>query len=79
MAEILYQKGALPAPLKREFVDKLLEEGACICGTPLAEHSEPWEHVKEWRQRAGLQAVETAWQQAQRPDRSAGGGPRRTP
>jgi len=63
MADNLYQKGALPAPLKREFVDQLLEEGSCICGTPLAEHSTPWGHVKEWRQRAGLQAVETAWQQ----------------
>ncbi|OBC03475.1 hypothetical protein A5784_14810 [Mycobacterium sp. 852013-50091_SCH5140682] len=62
MADNLYQKGALPAPLKREFVDQLLEAKACICGTPLAEHSAPWGHVKEWRQRAGLQAVETAWQ-----------------
>lgn len=62
MADSLYQKGALPAPLKREFVDKLLDDGACICGTPLTEHSESWDHVKEWRQRAGLQAVETAWQ-----------------
>lgn len=62
MAESLYQKGALPAPLKREFVDQLLEEQVCICGTALAEHSEPWNHVTEWRQRAGLQAVETAWQ-----------------
>ncbi|OBJ57437.1 AAA family ATPase [Mycobacterium asiaticum] len=63
MADNLYQKGALPAPLKREFVDQLLEEGSCICGTPLVAHSTPWGHVKEWRQRAGLQAVETAWQQ----------------
>jgi DNA sulfur modification protein DndD len=63
MAESLYQKGALPAPLKREFVDTLLADGACICGTPLAEHTAPWDHVKDWRQRAGLQAVETAWQQ----------------
>ncbi|WP_037364633.1 AAA family ATPase [Amycolatopsis orientalis] len=63
MAESLYQRGTLPAPLKREFVDQLLDNGACICGTPLAEHTEPWDHVKEWRQRAGLQAVETAWQQ----------------
>jgi len=63
MAENLYEKGALPAPLKREFVDQLLEQGACICGTPLTEHSSPWNHVREWRQRAGLQAVETAWQQ----------------
>lgn len=62
VADSLYQKGALPAPLKREFVDQLLDDGNCICGTTLAEHTEPWEHVKEWRQRAGLQAVETAWQ-----------------
>lgn len=59
----LYQKGALPAPLKREFVDQLLEDGQCICGTPLSEDTPPWHHVKDWRQRAGLQAVETAWQQ----------------
>lgn len=62
MAEALYQKGALPAPLKREFVDQLLEEGQCICGTALHEHGEPWKHVTMWRQRAGLEAVETAWQ-----------------
>lgn len=62
MAEQLYQRGALPAPLKREFVDQLLDEGTCICGTTLADHSEPWQHVTAWRQRAGLQAVETAWQ-----------------
>jgi DNA sulfur modification protein DndD len=63
MAAALYRKGALPAPLKREFVDQLLDDARCICGTLLVEHSEPWEHVKDWRQRAGLQAVETAWQQ----------------
>lgn len=63
MADNLYQKGELPAPLKREFVDQLLEQHACICGTPLMEHSTAWEQVKEWRHRAGLQAVETAWQQ----------------
>jgi DNA sulfur modification protein DndD len=63
MAEGLYRKGALPAPLKREFVDKLLEDGTCICGTPLRERSISWEQVTAWRQRAGLQAVETAWQQ----------------
>jgi DNA sulfur modification protein DndD len=62
-AAALYQKGALPAPLKREFVDQLLEEGRCICGTPLSEGTPPWHQVTEWRQRAGLQMVETAWQQ----------------
>jgi DNA sulfur modification protein DndD len=62
MTSALYQKGTLPAPLKREFVDQLIEDGYCICGTSLAEETEAWQHVKKWRQRAGLQAVETAWQ-----------------
>lgn len=62
MADSLYQRGALPAPIKREFVDSLLENKVCICGTALAEHSDPWNKVTEWRQHAGLQAVETAWQ-----------------
>lgn len=62
-AEALYRRGALPAPLKREFVDELLTEGTCICGTPLTDHSAARHSVEEWRQRAGLQEVETAWQQ----------------
>ncbi|MGY1753799.1 AAA family ATPase [Blastococcus sp. SYSU D01042] len=62
LAQKLYQRGALPAPLKREFVDQLLDEQSCICGTPLAEHSPARHSVEDWRQRAGLQAVETAWQ-----------------
>lgn len=62
LADGLYKKGTLPAPLKREFVDQLLEDGACICGAPLAKDSASREHVLEWRHKAGLQAVETAWQ-----------------
>ncbi|MBB5957422.1 DNA sulfur modification protein DndD [Saccharothrix tamanrassetensis] len=62
IADAMYRKGALPAPLKREFVDQLLEAGECICGTPLEMHTEPWGRVTSWRQRAGLQAVETVWQ-----------------
>ena len=58
----LYERGALPAPLKRDFVDKLLEDGACICSTPLHPGSIPWQEVTNWRQRAGLAAVEAAWQ-----------------
>jgi DNA sulfur modification protein DndD len=62
-ASALYEKGALPAPLKREFVDQLLSDQRCICETPLVPNSSAWNHVTEWRQRAGLQMVETAWQQ----------------
>ncbi|MFC8181395.1 AAA family ATPase [Rhodococcus sp. NPDC057297] len=63
VATSLYRKGALPAPLKREFVDKLLDDDQCICGAPLVTGSSSRQHVEEWRQRAGLQAVETAWQE----------------
>ncbi|MBS3695251.1 AAA family ATPase [Rhodococcus qingshengii] len=62
MADDLYRKGALPAPLKREFVDDLLDRRICICGSPLTDGSEPRSSVEKWRQQAGLQAVETAWQ-----------------
>ncbi|ORL10302.1 AAA family ATPase [Prescottella equi] len=62
-ASTLYEKGALPAPLKREFVDSLLDSSECICGAPLHDGSDARAHVQKWRQQAGLQAVETAWQQ----------------
>lgn len=62
MAEALYRKGALPAPLKREFVDQLLEEGTCICGAALTACSDARSHVDDWRHRAALQDVEAAWQ-----------------
>ncbi|MBY4111457.1 AAA family ATPase [Rhodococcus fascians] len=63
VASSLYRKGALPAPLKREFVDELLKHDQCICGAPLEIGSPSRFSVEEWRQRAGLQAVETAWQE----------------
>jgi DNA sulfur modification protein DndD len=62
LADALYEKGKLPAPLKRELVEKLLEDKECICGTPLPPGSVPWQHVTKWRELAGLEAVETAWQ-----------------
>ena len=62
LAEALHKQGALPAPLKREFVDSLLEEGRCICGTQLVEGTEANQEVLEWRARAGLAEVEAAWQ-----------------
>ncbi|MDJ0427284.1 DNA sulfur modification protein DndD [Rhodococcus fascians] len=62
VAESLHERGALPAPLKREFVDRLLDERECICGASLAEGSDAHANVQVWRARAGLQAVEAAWQ-----------------
>lgn len=59
----LQERGDLPAPLKRQFVDERLEAGVCICGTPLRPGEDPYSHVEEWRQRAGLAEVEGIWQE----------------
>ncbi|WP_329092362.1 AAA family ATPase [Streptosporangium sp. NBC_01469] len=61
--EELRERGELPAPLKRAFIDDLLERGECICGTPLAEGSSHRDALKHWRARAGLAEVEAAWNQ----------------
>ena len=62
VANQLGEKGELPAPLKRDFVDSLIERGECICGTSLELHSSAASRVVEWRKRAGLAEVEQAWQ-----------------
>lgn len=59
----LRERGELPAPLKRAFVDDLLERGECICGTPLTEGSSHRNALENWRARAGLAEVEAAWNQ----------------
>lgn len=62
LAESLRQRGDLPAPLKRDFVESLLDQARCICGTDLVPGSQPHQHVTEWRAKAGLAEVESAWQ-----------------
>lgn len=62
MADALYEKGKLPAPLQRELVDQLLEEERCICGSPLGPGSATRREIETWRERTGLAAVEAAWQ-----------------
>ena len=63
LARGLRERGSLPAPLKRDFVDSLLEDEQCICGTELVPENNARKKVEEWRSRAGLAEVETAWQQ----------------
>lgn len=51
--------GELPARLKPQFVDELIELGECICGRPIgAEDEEPHQHLVRWRQNTGLAAHE---------------------
>jgi len=44
-------------------VEKLLSDHECICGTKLYPDEPAWHQVTDWRNRAGLKDVESAWQQ----------------
>jgi DNA sulfur modification protein DndD len=57
----LEARGELPTPLKRPFVEELLTNGECICGTPLVEGEASFAKVAEYRDRAGLADVEQRW------------------
>lgn len=59
----LRERGELPAPLKKTFIEDLLSEGNCICGSHLAEGSAERASLETWRARAGLAEVEGAWNQ----------------
>lgn len=61
LAAQLHERGALPAPLKREFVESLIEQARCICGTDLSTGTAALREVEDWRARAGLAEVEAAW------------------
>lgn len=62
LAAGLHERGSLPAPLKREFVDSLIDEARCICGTELGAGTAALRHVEDWRAKAGLAEVEASWQ-----------------
>ena len=54
----LRKRGELPAGIKRQFVQDLLDKEACICGMPLAADSSHRALVQAWMERAGLADVE---------------------
>ncbi|WP_207002074.1 AAA family ATPase [Trinickia mobilis] len=60
LIENLRQKGELPAGIKRQFVDDLLNRGECICERTLNPSVDHIAHcaVERWKQRAGLVDVE---------------------
>ena len=55
------ERKELPAPVKIDFIEDLLDDGTCICGASLAEGTSGHQHIAEWRQRAGLAEVEERW------------------
>lgn len=61
--DALRERGELPAPLKLTFIEDLLIEGECICGTHLTEGSRERAALETWRARADLAEVEAAWNQ----------------
>jgi DNA sulfur modification protein DndD len=54
----LRERGELPADIKQQFVQDLLERQQCICGTELCEGTTAFEQVKAYLERAGLADVE---------------------
>lgn len=59
--ERLREKGHIPTPIKRQFVEDLLERGECICGTTLVPGNPHYNMVASWRDKAGSADVEEAW------------------
>lgn len=45
----LRERGEIPSELSNSFVDRLLEQGECICGRPLEKETDPYKHVKSHR------------------------------
>jgi DNA sulfur modification protein DndD len=43
-----HEEGELPPPMKRQFVDELLERSQCICGKSLDEGTEERQNVEAW-------------------------------
>ncbi|MEK7888836.1 AAA family ATPase [Burkholderia contaminans] len=60
LIEGLREKGELPAGIKRQFVDDLLEKNLCICARPLDSTSAHTARcaVESWKAKAGLAQVE---------------------
>lgn len=60
LADDLRQRGELPAGIKQQFVEDLLEDGSCICGTELKRGTKARKQVESWLGRSGIQQVEEA-------------------
>ncbi|MFQ3617933.1 MAG: AAA family ATPase [Cyanobacteriota bacterium] len=54
----LRKRGELPADIKQQFVQDLLDRQRCICGTVLEADSDHYHQVKAYLERAGLADVE---------------------
>ncbi|MFI8810438.1 MULTISPECIES: AAA family ATPase [unclassified Streptomyces] len=61
LADSMRERRELPAGIQRDFIDGLIEDGACMCGTPVPHGSLAYAELDKRRYNAGLQDVEARW------------------
>ncbi|MFB8382559.1 AAA family ATPase [Streptomyces rubiginosohelvolus] len=61
LAEAMRKRRELPAGIQRDFIEGLLQEGECMCGTPVPEGSPAYAELDKRRYNAGLADVEARW------------------
>ena len=54
------QRGEIPAKIKPQFVNDLMEKGLCVCERPLVEATPEWAALVRWRSATGLAELEEA-------------------
>ena len=45
------QKGEIPSEIRRDLIERILEEKLCICGSSVCEGSDAYTHIIEWLKR----------------------------
>ncbi|MFJ9954476.1 AAA family ATPase [Streptomyces avermitilis] len=61
LAEGMRERRQLPAGIQRDFIEGLLDEGTCMCGTPVPQGSSAYQELDKRRYNAGLADVEARW------------------
>lgn len=56
----LRANGEIPSELTNEFVDRLLNQGECICKRPLEEGTESYDAVKGWKSSVTVEGIDQA-------------------
>lgn len=54
------QRGEIPAKIKPQFVNDLMQKQECVCGRPLIEGTPEWDALVQWRAATGLAELEEA-------------------
>lgn len=61
LAEGMIAAGQLPHGIQQSFLEGLLDQGECICGSDLREHAEARAQVESKRDSAGVPEVQGTW------------------